>query len=278
MIYPIRYIKITQYPHKNNDLSIDFGKEKNVFNTPILACDDGIVKRIEYQKTGGNVIFIDFNSGYRACYGHLKNYIVNQNQRVEKGQIIGYMGQTGITTGPHLHFGLYDITPNINYGPAKYDPLKILTVAQNQIVDKETKEKYHLKYKDTNNDKKELYVYNVDEEGLVVRNKPNGFKTGELLQVGTKVLELEHSNNWTKINQGKWVYNKFLTPNKPEFYIVTTPNNKTLNVRNKPSLNSQIIKTIKNNTHVSIYKKINFWVCISPTKNHWISQNFIKKA
>ena len=50
MIYPIRYIKITQYPHKNNDLSIDFGKEKNVSNTPILACDDGIVKRIEYQK------------------------------------------------------------------------------------------------------------------------------------------------------------------------------------------------------------------------------------
>ena len=50
MIYPIRYIKITQYPHKNNDLSIDFGKEKNVFNTPIFACDDGIIKRIEYQK------------------------------------------------------------------------------------------------------------------------------------------------------------------------------------------------------------------------------------
>ena len=83
MIYPIRYIKITQYPHKNNDLSIDFGKEKNVSNTPILACDDGIVKKIEYQKTGGNVIFIDFNSGYRACYGHLKNYIVKQNQKVK---------------------------------------------------------------------------------------------------------------------------------------------------------------------------------------------------
>ena len=98
------------------------------------------------------------------------------------------------------------------------------------------------------------------------------------LKNGTKVTELERSNNWTKINQNKWVYNKFLTPNKPEFYIVTTPNNKTLNVRNKPSLNSQIIKTIKNNTHVSIYKKINSWVCISPTENHWIAKNFIKKA
>ena len=50
MIYPVRYIKITQYPHKNNDLSIDFGKENNVSSIPILACDDGIVKKLNIKK------------------------------------------------------------------------------------------------------------------------------------------------------------------------------------------------------------------------------------
>ena len=44
MIYPLDYIRITQYPHKNNNLSVDFGKERKVSKTPILACDDGVVK------------------------------------------------------------------------------------------------------------------------------------------------------------------------------------------------------------------------------------------
>ena len=275
MIYPLDYIRITQYPHKNNNLSVDFGKERKVSKTPILACDDGVVKRVEYQKTGGNVVFIDFNSGYRACYGHLKNYIVKQNQKVKQGQIIGYMGQTGIATGPHLHFGLYDITTNINYGNAKYNPLKILTVASNQRVDAETEEKYHLKYEGTNNDKKELYVTSVDEEGLIIRNKPNGTATGQTLKIGSKVVIYDTSSSWSRVGDNQWVYSAYLSDKEPKTYKVSSKANGGLNVRNMASIKGNLIKTLDVGTKVAIYDTKNGWAKISPTENKWVSKNYL---
>lgn len=84
----------------------------------IMAADHGIVV-FTGQKTGyGNCIIIDHRNGYKTLYGHLKSIGVHEGQRVEKGQSIGIMGNTGRSYGTHLHFEIHkdDNTRNpLNY-------------------------------------------------------------------------------------------------------------------------------------------------------------------
>lgn len=49
----------------------------------------------------------DHAEGYQSLYGHLSRLAVRPGQRVEKGQVLGYVGSTGRSTGPHLHYGVY---------------------------------------------------------------------------------------------------------------------------------------------------------------------------
>ena len=76
-------------------------------NTPIYAAKSGKVTTASYQSGGaGNYVSINHGDGFSSIYMHMTRYIVYKGQYVEAGQVIGYVGSTGISTGNHLHFGI----------------------------------------------------------------------------------------------------------------------------------------------------------------------------
>lgn len=88
--------------HNGIDLASPLG-------TPIVSASDGKVVQAGYQSGFGNYVYID-NNGIRFIYAHLKDRAkVNAEQQVKKGQVIGYMGTTGYSTGVHLHFEIRDL-------------------------------------------------------------------------------------------------------------------------------------------------------------------------
>ena len=74
--------------------------------TPIMASGDGKITRARWCGGGGNCIKIKHNSTYTTVYAHLKNFArgIREGVRVRQGQTIGYVGSTGMSTGPHLHY------------------------------------------------------------------------------------------------------------------------------------------------------------------------------
>ena len=79
--------------------------------TPIMASGSGTITRAKWCGGGGNCIKIKHNSTYSTIYAHMKNFAkgLRVGKKVKQGQIIGYVGSTGMSTGPHLH---YEVTVN----------------------------------------------------------------------------------------------------------------------------------------------------------------------
>ncbi|MCR6583505.1 peptidoglycan DD-metalloendopeptidase family protein [Campylobacter insulaenigrae] len=76
--------------------------------TPVKSAGDGVVSFIGTKGGYGKVIQIKHTSGYMTLYAHLSRFAkIKRNQKVKQGQVIAYVGSTGMSTGPHLHFGLY---------------------------------------------------------------------------------------------------------------------------------------------------------------------------
>lgn len=75
--------------------------------TPIYATRAGTVTTASYQAGGaGYYVSINHLDGFSSVYMHMTNYVVSAGQSVSQGQLIGYVGSTGLSTGPHLHFGI----------------------------------------------------------------------------------------------------------------------------------------------------------------------------
>jgi murein DD-endopeptidase MepM/ murein hydrolase activator NlpD len=72
--------------------------------TPIVAPLDGIISDINTHKTGGKQLIIKHVNGYKTGYAHLSGYNVKVAEKVKQGQIIAFVGNTGVSTGAHLHF------------------------------------------------------------------------------------------------------------------------------------------------------------------------------
>ena len=111
---PLHHIRITS-PFTNRrwhpvlhrykaHLGTDFGARRG---TPILAAADGKVIFSGWMNGYGNVIKIRHRDGYVTLYAHQSRRKAKVGQRVKKGQVIGFVGSTGRSTGPHLHFGVY---------------------------------------------------------------------------------------------------------------------------------------------------------------------------
>lgn len=79
----------------------------NVTGTPIYASKSGTVTVATYNGVYGYYVQINHGDGFSSLYGHMTNYIVSVGQSVSAGQVIGYMGSTGWSTGSHLHFTIY---------------------------------------------------------------------------------------------------------------------------------------------------------------------------
>ncbi len=83
--------------------------------TPIYASGDGIVERADNSASGyGNHIRIDHGYGYVSLYAHLYRYNVRKNQKVKRGDLIGFVGSTGRSEAPHLHYEIFKDGQRIN--------------------------------------------------------------------------------------------------------------------------------------------------------------------
>ena len=101
----------------------DFAAPKG---TPIMASGSGKVIRARWCGGGGNCIKIRHNSSYSTVYAHLSKFATKEGRRVNQGQIIGYVGSTGMSTGPHLHYEVHFNGKPINSQKLKLPSGKIL--------------------------------------------------------------------------------------------------------------------------------------------------------
>ncbi len=112
--------------------------------TPVYATGDGRIKRADNRSTGyGNHIRIDHGFGYTSLYGHLYKYNVRVGQQVQRGDVIGYVGSTGRSMAPHLHYEIFKEEDRINpinfyYGnlsPEEFDEILKKAQQENQSLD-----------------------------------------------------------------------------------------------------------------------------------------------
>ena len=82
--------------------------------TPIYAALDGTVTAVGFNATYGNYVIITHHSGYKTLYGHMKSTACRKGNFVYTNTVIGYVGSTGMSTGPHLHFTVYKNGKTIN--------------------------------------------------------------------------------------------------------------------------------------------------------------------
>jgi murein DD-endopeptidase MepM/ murein hydrolase activator NlpD len=130
------FTKIRKF-HEGMDFSAKTG-------TPIFATGDGVVARADNSASGfGNHIVIRHGFGYETLYGHLSKYKSRVGQRVNRGDIIGYVGSTGRSQAPHLHYEVHKngevVNPlNFYYGnisAAEYVAISKIANQENQSLD-----------------------------------------------------------------------------------------------------------------------------------------------
>ncbi|WP_461532083.1 M23 family metallopeptidase [Sinomicrobium sp.] len=120
---------------------MDFSAPKG---TPVYASGDGVVIRSDNRAAGyGNHIRIEHGFGYQSLYAHLSKYNVRKGQKVKRGDLIGYVGSTGRSEAPHLHYEVSKDGQRINpmnfyYGsltPEEYEELIHVASQENQSLD-----------------------------------------------------------------------------------------------------------------------------------------------
>lgn len=120
---------------------MDFTAKKG---TPVFATGDGVVKQADNRASGyGNHIVIRHGYGYETLYAHLTKYNCKPGQRIKRGDIIGYVGSTGRSEAPHLHYEVHKdgrvVNPlNFYYGnisAAEYVAISKLANQENQSLD-----------------------------------------------------------------------------------------------------------------------------------------------
>jgi len=118
--------------HKGTDFAAPMG-------TPIMASGDGVVKRARWCGGGGNCVKIRHNSTYETVYAHMKSFGrgIKEGVRVKQGQIIGYVGSTGKSTGPHLHYEVIMNGKKINSQKLKLPSGKILKGGDRKLFEVE---------------------------------------------------------------------------------------------------------------------------------------------
>ena len=107
--------------HKGTDFAAPLG-------TPIMASGSGVIKKAGWCGGGGNCVVIKHNSTYQTIYAHMSKFAksIRAGVRVKQGQIIGYVGSTGKSTGPHLHYEVLINGKRVNSQTLKLPSGKIL--------------------------------------------------------------------------------------------------------------------------------------------------------
>ena len=135
--YRIHPIYKTRKMHYGMDYSAKVGTE-------IYATGDGVISKVKRSKRGyGNYVKINHGFGYETLYAHMSKYIVKKGQKVKRGEVIGYVGNTGISTAPHLHYEVRKDNKKINpvnfyfndLTPEEYEKMLELASQPNQSFD-----------------------------------------------------------------------------------------------------------------------------------------------
>ena len=115
--------------HKGVDMSTDFG-------VPVYASGDGVVEKVEQgrrRRGYGRQILIDHKFGYKTRYAHLLKMFVKPGDKVQRGQLIGEVGSTGGSTGPHLHYEVIYRGKHVN--PVNYFNRNMTTDEYRQLME-----------------------------------------------------------------------------------------------------------------------------------------------
>ncbi|MFH1523161.1 MAG: peptidoglycan DD-metalloendopeptidase family protein [Patescibacteria group bacterium] len=91
--------------------AIDYAAE---YGTPVRSVGDGSVIMASYNGAYGNMVKIHHNGTYTTNYGHLSKFAVKKGAKVKQGEVIGYVGSTGLSTGPHLHYEMVKDGAKVN--------------------------------------------------------------------------------------------------------------------------------------------------------------------
>ena len=122
--------------HNGMDFSANIG-------TPVYATGDGVIKKAGWQSGYGKIIIVSHGFGYETWYAHLNKYNVRVGQKVVRGEVIGEVGNTGKSTGPHLHYEVHvkgKVVNPVNYyfmdlSAEEYDQMIELAANQGKVFD-----------------------------------------------------------------------------------------------------------------------------------------------
>jgi murein DD-endopeptidase MepM/ murein hydrolase activator NlpD len=122
--------------HNGMDFSANIG-------TPVYATGDGIIKKAGWQSGYGKIVVVNHGFGYETWYAHLNKYNVRVGQKVVRGEVIGEVGNTGKSTGPHLHYEVHlkgKVVNPVNYyfmdlSAEEYDQMIELAANQGKVFD-----------------------------------------------------------------------------------------------------------------------------------------------
>ena len=129
------------YKTRKLHTGMDFTAPKG---TPIYATGDGKIEKVRRSRKGyGNHVIINHGYGYQTLYAHMSKYIVKKGQKVKRGEVIGFVGSTGTSVAPHLH---YEVMKNkrkinpVNYyyndlSPEEYEKMLEISSQNNQSFD-----------------------------------------------------------------------------------------------------------------------------------------------
>jgi murein DD-endopeptidase MepM/ murein hydrolase activator NlpD len=135
--YRIHPIYKTRKLHTGMDFSAKSG-------TPIYATGDGKISKVRRSRKGyGNHVIINHGYGYKTLYAHMTKYIVRKGQKVKRGEVIGYVGSTGTSVAPHLHYEVHKDGRKINpvnfyyndLNPEEYEKMLEISSQNNQSFD-----------------------------------------------------------------------------------------------------------------------------------------------
>ncbi|MBI3142753.1 MAG: peptidoglycan DD-metalloendopeptidase family protein [Bacteroidetes bacterium] len=111
--------------------------------TEIYATGDGVVEKAKYVKGYGNHVVVNHGFGYQTLYGHMSKIAVRRGQKIKRGELLGYVGNTGLSSAPHLHYEVIKngkkVNPvhyfNYELNPDEYETILNLSKQSNQSFD-----------------------------------------------------------------------------------------------------------------------------------------------
>ncbi|WP_121611970.1 peptidoglycan DD-metalloendopeptidase family protein [Mesobacillus foraminis] len=191
--------------HKGIDIAADLG-------TPVYTVDGGIVTRSYYSDTYGNVIFIKHQNNFETVYAHLKTRKVAEGQTVRQGEFIGEMGNTGDSSGVHLHFEVHRhewtygkenaVNPEMAFGTSKIGQAVAAQERGNSLASLETsgsitEEKAHKKPLDKESSN------NGQAISHIVRNGETLWSIARQYDSSVEAIKQKNKlkNNFIRINQ-----------------------------------------------------------------------------